>query len=168
MTHPEIDPEAVAAFWQRGQASGAIPPERPAPDVVERFGDSPELADELLDVVLHGPKRATAGSLAAFEHEDAPLPTAGDHWVVVDGSGRPRAVLRTTQVRVGPLSSVDDAFAWDEGEGDRTRATWLSDHEAYFRRELASLDVPFDPDMPTVFERFDVVYTEEGPAGDRP
>ena len=48
----------------------------------------------------------------------------------------------------------------DEGEGDRTRATWLADHEAYFRRELSGLDLPFDPDMPTVFERFDVVYRE--------
>jgi uncharacterized protein YhfF len=69
-------------------------------------------------------------------------------------------VLRTTEVRVGPLSSVDDEFAWDEGEGDRTRATWLADHEAYFRRELAGLDLAFDADMPTVFERFEVVYQE--------
>lgn len=155
-----IDPDAVAAFWQRGQAAGALPLDRPGPDAVEQFGDSPALADELLELVLHGPKRATAGSLAAYEHEGAPLPAVGDHWVVVDGSGRPRVVLRTAEVRVGPLSSVDDAFARDEGEGDRTRATWLADHEAYFRRELASLDLRFDPDMPTVFERFDVVYTE--------
>jgi uncharacterized protein YhfF len=150
----------VTAFWHRGQAARALPPDRGGPDAVEQFGDSPELADELLALVLHGPKRATAGSLAAFEHEGAPLPAVGDHWVVADGSGLPRAALRTTEVRVGPLSSVDDAFAWDEGEGDRSRATWLTDHEAYFRRELASLDLPFDPDMPTVFERFDVVYTE--------
>ena len=155
---PSIDPEAVAAFWRRGQASGALPADRPAPDAVERFGDSPNLADELLDLVLHGPKRATAGSLAAFEHEGAPLPAVGDHWVAADGAGQPRVVLRTTEVRVGPLSSVDDAFAWDEGEGDRTRATWLADHEAYFRRELA--DLPFDLDMPTVCERFEVIYQE--------
>ena len=157
---PAADPEAVEAFWRRAQAQGAVPHDRAAPDAVEQFGDSPALADELLDLVLHGPKRATAGSLAAFEHEGAPLPVAGDHWVVADGSGRPRAVLRTAEVRVGPLSSVDDAFAWDEGEGDRTRATWLADHEAFFRREMTRLGVAFDPDMPTVFERFDLVYTE--------
>ena len=157
---PPIDPEAVADLWRRGQASGAVPPDREGPDAVEWFGDSPELADELLGLILHGPKRATGGSLAAFEHEAAPLPAVGDHWVAADGAGRPRVVLRTTEVRVGPLSSVDDEFAWDEGEGDRTRATWLADHEAYFRRELAGLDVAFDPDMPTVFERFEVVYQE--------
>ena len=164
VAEPLVDSELLAAFWQRGQEVGAIPVNRRAPDAVERFGDSPELADELVALVLKGPKRATAGSLAAFEREDAPLPLVGDHWAVVDGAGRPRAVLCTTEVRVGPLSSVDDAFAWAEGEGDRTRASWLADHEAYFRRELASLDLPFDPDMSTVFERFDVVYTEEAGA----
>ena len=27
---------------------------------------------------------------------------------------------RTTEVTIKPLSQVDEAFAWDEGEGDRT------------------------------------------------
>jgi uncharacterized protein YhfF len=138
-----------------------VPVDRSAPEAVEHFGDSAELAEELLGLVLDGRKRATAGSVAAFEREGAPLSSVGDHWVVVDGAGRPRAVLRTTDVRVGPLSSVDDAFAWDEGEGDRTRTMWLADHEAYFRRELASFGLEFDADMATVFERFEVVYTEE-------
>ena len=89
------------------------------------------------------------------------MPSVGDHWVVTDGAGHPRAVLRTTEVRIGPLSSVDAAFAWDEGEGDRTRASWLADHEAFFRRQLAALGLEFDAGMSTVFERFEVVYTEQ-------
>lgn len=155
------DPELIAAFWQRGQAAGAIPVDRLAPDAVEHFGDSAGLADELLGLVLHGAKRATAGGLASFERAGSPPPSVGDHWVVMDGAGRPQAVLRTTDVRVGPLSSVDDAFAWDEGEGDRTRASWLADHEAYFRREQSGLGLSFDAEMSTVFERFEVVYAEE-------
>ncbi len=155
-----IDRAAVPAFWQRGQAAGAIPPGCEVTAVVERFGDSAELADELLDLVLHGPKRATAGSVAAFELAGEPLPEVGDLWIAADAAGQPRAVLRTTEVRTGPLSSVDDAFAWDEGEGDRTRATWLADHEGFFRRQLPSLGLVFDPEMATVFERFDLVYAE--------
>ena len=157
---PPIDHAAVPAFWARGQADGAIPSDREVGGPVERFGDSAELADELLDLVLHGPKRATAGSVAAFEQGGEPLPVVGDLWIAADASGRPRAVLRTTEVRTGPLSTVDDAFAWDEGEGDRSRATWLRDHEAFFRRQLPTLGIEFDPDMLTVFERFEVVYVE--------
>ena len=52
------------------------------------FGDSVELADELLDLVLHGPKRATAGLVADFTAEEEPLPRIGGHWVVCDGTGR--------------------------------------------------------------------------------
>jgi uncharacterized protein YhfF len=95
-----------------------------------------------------------------LERDGEALPVVGDLWVAADASGRPRAVLRTTEVRIGPLSSVDDGFAWDEGEGDRSRSMWLADHEAFFRRQLSGLGLEFSPDMETVFERFEVVYTE--------
>ena len=122
------------------------------------FGDSAEMADGLGDLVVHGPKRATAGMLAAYDAEDEPLPRVGDHDVVTGGDGRALAVLRTTDVRVGPLSSVDDAFAWDEGEGDRTRRSWLEDHTAFFTRQCVALGVPFHDDLTVVFERFELVW----------
>jgi uncharacterized protein YhfF len=150
----------VAEFFERAVAAGAVAPGTPVPASVWFFGDSAALADELLDLVLHGPKRATAASVSEFELEGEPLPQVGDLSVVTDFGGRPRAVLRTTDVRVGPLSSVDDAFAWDEGEGDRTRDGWLRDHTAYFERALPPLGLVFDPDMPTVFERFELAYAE--------
>jgi uncharacterized protein YhfF len=155
---PPVDHDAATAFWAECIASGAVAPGTSIPGAVECFGDSVELADELLDLVLHGPKRATAAALAEFEQAGEPLPEVGGMWIACDGAGRPRALLRTTDVRVGPLSSVDDAFAWDEGEGDRTRAAWLADHERYFRRALPALGLEFHPDMPTVFERFEVPY----------
>ncbi|MGF1645438.1 MAG: ASCH domain-containing protein [Kineosporiaceae bacterium] len=161
MTTPLPPPDAAAAegFWTRYLAAAGEGPGAHWHDL-GAFGDSVELAEKLLALVLHGPKRATAGSVAEYEAEGVPLPLVGDRWVACDGHGRPRAVLRTTDVRVGPLSSVDDAFAWDEGEGDRTRADWLRGHEAYFRRVLPGLGVEFSDDLPVVFERFEVVYSE--------
>jgi uncharacterized protein YhfF len=157
---PPIDSAEVSAFWRRAQAARAISNDREVTGCVGRFGDTAELADELLDLVLLGRKRATAGSVAALEQEDEALAEVGDVWIAADSSGRPRALLRTTEVRTGPLSSVDDAFAWDEGEGDRSRSMWLADHEAFFRRQLPPLGLEFDPNMPTVFERFEVLYVE--------
>ncbi len=143
---PDLTPE-VAAYWQRFCAeTGADPAwlREVAP-----FGDSPAMADELLGLVLAGGKRATAGLL---EPGESP-PAAGDHWLVLDGAGRPGCVLRMTQVRIGPLASVDDAFARDEGEGDLTRGWWLDAHRAFFRRTGAGSD----PDA-VVFERFALVW----------
>jgi uncharacterized protein YhfF len=157
---PPIDQAAADAFWAGAQAAGAVPAGTPGPAAVEYFGDSAELADELLDLVLHGPKRATAGAVVDYEHDGTPIPGPGTLWLAADGSGRARALLRTTEVRIGPLSSVDDAFAWDEGEGDRTRADWLAAHTGYFRRYLPTIGATFDPDLPTVFERFEVLHTD--------
>ncbi|MGK2948250.1 MAG: ASCH domain-containing protein [Acidimicrobiales bacterium] len=157
---PPVDPAAIEAFWSRAIAAGAVEPGTPLPADVDPFGDSVELADELIHLVVHGPKRATAGAVADYEADGLALPEVGDLSIATDGAGQPRAVLRTTDVRVGPLSSVDDAFAWDEGEGDRTRATWLDDHQRFFRRYLPTIGVEYHDDLPTVFQRFEVPYAE--------
>jgi len=156
---PRIEDDAVEAFWARFVASldgTAIAPFT----YVGPFGDSVELADELIELILHGPKRATAGALVEYEASDDPLPVVGDRWIACDGRGMARAVLRTTDVRVGPLSSVDEAFAWDEGEGDRTRADWLRMHSAYFERALPAMGEPYHDEIETVFERFELEYSE--------
>jgi uncharacterized protein YhfF len=124
------------------------------------FGDSAEMADELGALVVHGPKRATASLVAAFHAEGETLPQVGDRSMVLGGDGSPLAVVRTTEVRFGPLSSVDDAFAWDEGEGDRTRSWWLDAHTRFFTRECLALGLTFSDDIEVAFERFEVVWPQ--------
>src|SRR4051794_12929478 len=117
---------AVASCWPAFCAATDTEGE---PDDVDALGDSAAMADELADLVRAGTKRATAGALV--DHTDgAHLPAVGDLAVVVRGDGSPAAVVRTTEVRTGLLSSVGDAFAWDEGEGDRTRDRWVVGHRA--------------------------------------
>jgi uncharacterized protein YhfF len=45
------------------------------------------------------------------------MPKPGDFVMMLDGERRPRFIWRTTEVTIKPLSQVDDAFAWEEGEG---------------------------------------------------
>jgi len=82
------------------------------------FGDSAELADGLGLLVRHGPKRATAELVQAFVAQDEPLPRVGGRCLVLGGDGRPLAIVRTTDVRVGPLSSAEDA-----SRGTKARVT---------------------------------------------
>jgi uncharacterized protein YhfF len=131
---------------------------------VDGFGDSPAMADELLALVMTGPKRATAGLVAAYEAAGESLPSEGSHWAVTDGSGVARVVLRTTEIRIGPVGSVDDDFAYDEGEGDRTRASWLDDHRRFFERQVRQHAIPTPGGVDAlmcVFERFVVVWPPE-------
>lgn len=160
MTIPTPSQEDVQAFWRKVIAAGVVPVDAAVPTVVEAFGDSPAMADGLIALVIDGPKRATAGALADYEQAREPLPFVGRLTIATDGAGRPRAVLRTTEVRVGPLSSVDERFAWDEGEGDRSLEWWVAAHEAFFARFLPTIGVAFDRDLATVFERFEVLFAE--------
>jgi uncharacterized protein YhfF len=113
------------------------------------FGDTPQMADELLTLVLAGKKTATCSALREHEAEGQPIPQVGERWVVLDGRGRPACVAETSEVAIKRFDEVDAAFAWDEGEGDRSLATWRSAHERFFRRQG-----PFSGDMLLVCERF--------------
>lgn len=111
------------------------------------FGDSPELADELLDLVIRGIKTATCST------EDEPnTSTPGERWIVLDGSGTPRCVIESTEVSYRRYNEVDSAFAYEEGEGDRSLAYWRQAHRNYFSR-LGR----FSEDMMLMCERFRLV-----------
>jgi uncharacterized protein YhfF len=125
---------------------------------VVNFGDSETMSDELLKLVLSGIKRATASLVRDFHARGEPIPKVGDYAVVVDGRNKPRCVYRVSDITIAPFVSVDDAFAFDEGEGDQTRAGWLREHRAYFERQAAGEGFVMHDEIETVFERFTVVW----------
>jgi uncharacterized protein YhfF len=116
------------------------------------FGDSPALADELLALVLAGRKTATCAALRDYAEDNADKPVVGRRDVVLDGAGRPAAVIETVEITYRRFDEVDDAFARDEGEGEATLEQWRGDHETYFRRNGC-----FAPDMDLLCERFRLV-----------
>jgi uncharacterized protein YhfF len=148
---------AIRKFWKDARSSlGESAPVEP-PEAFA-FGDSPELADELLALVLEGKKTATCGALWSYEARDEAIPEPGALWIILDGRGRPRGVIETTESRVMPMNEVDEQFAYDEGEDDRTWESWYAAHERYFGRTLPEIGRQFDPTMPVVLERFQLRY----------
>jgi uncharacterized protein YhfF len=80
------------------------------------FGDSPELADELLALVLQGTKTATCST------EDEPnLSSPGERWIVLDGRGKPRCVIESTEIAYRRFDEVDAVFAHEKA---RAIAAW--------------------------------------------
>lgn len=111
------------------------------------FGDSPELADELAALVMAGLKTATCWAAS-----DDPLTEIGKRMVMQDSSGRPMAVLETVELFQCRFPDVEAAFAYDEGEGDRSLAYWRQAHRDYFTGKGQ-----FTEDMLLCCERFRVV-----------
>jgi uncharacterized protein YhfF len=111
------------------------------------FGDGPRLADELLELVMNGVKTATCST------EDEPnTSTPGECWIVLDGQGTPRCVIKTLEVTYRRFGEVDAAFAYEEGEGDRSLRYWRDAHRSYFGRQGK-----FSEDMMLMCERFRLV-----------
>lgn len=120
------------------------------------FGDSPELKDELLALVLSGKKTATCGALRDYSEGKEAMPVIGRRDVVLDGAGEPAAVIETLSLEIKRFDDVTPEFSDREGEGPY--AKWRAEHEAYFARNGG-----FSPDMELVCERFKLV--EVLPAG---
>ena len=150
---------AVAQYWSSYCELAGLPPQTPYQ--AWYFGNSAAMAHELVELVLRGPKRATA-SLAWYndEHPDvAPIPHG--YSVVTEFDGTPRAVIRTAQLDRVPFHAVDAQFAWDEGEGDRTLPDWRDGHLRYFTPWMQSLGRTFTEDMAVDLERFELLYPFE-------
>ncbi|MFW5728608.1 MAG: ASCH domain-containing protein, partial [Spirochaetota bacterium] len=106
------------------------------------FGIGPEMADELLQLVMQGYKRATATSLEAMLVEREAMPQVGRHSIILDGSAAAQCIIRTDRIWVAPMEDVTDEFARREGEGDRSRQDWLDGHRRAYALEHGTLGPP--------------------------
>ncbi|MCE0813036.1 ASCH domain-containing protein [Buttiauxella sp. A2-C1_F] len=115
------------------------------------FGDNPEMANELADLVLKGIKTASCGSLASFWAEE-PSSKIGSYNIILNGEGAPVCVIRTISMSLICFSDMTEEFARKEGEGDLSLEYWRSEHKAFFTREGCYSD-----DMELVAEEFKLI-----------
>jgi uncharacterized protein YhfF len=126
------------------------------------FGDSPEMADELGQLVLSGTKTATCSLLWEYEQEGESVPEEGELSIVLDGRGEPLCLIETTEIRTRPYNKVEAQFAYDEGEGDRSLAFWRDAHWRFFSRQCDKLGLQVSEEMPLICERFRVICPRTG------
>jgi uncharacterized protein YhfF len=115
------------------------------------FGDNPALADELLALVREGRKTATCGNWSETKAKYG-IMKPGELSIVQDGAGRDACVIETIEVTKRRFCDVDAAFAFDEGEDDRTLESWRREHRTYFERNGGWAE-----DMMLCCERFRVI-----------
>lgn len=125
---------------------------------IDEYGDSPELADELTQLILEGKKTATCCTLSEYEYEKEPLPKVGEKHIVVNGSKEPICIVETTEVSIIPFNRVDSQFAYEEGEDDRSLESWRREHWKYFSRVLPAIGMQPSEEMELVCVRFKVIY----------
>ena len=115
------------------------------------FGDSSEMADELLKLVLEGKKTATV----SIYLEDEAKPKIGDLSLVLDGRGEPACVIKTVYLQTVPFCDL----TWDmvnlEGEDDSFEE-WIAGNRSYWTRDAERRGYIFDDTTPICFEIFEL------------
>jgi uncharacterized protein YhfF len=122
------------------------------------LGHTRALADEHAALVEAGVKRAHATLLRDFEKDLEALPQPGDHLVVLDGEGEPRAIVRTTHVEKRRFNEIDDAFAFEAGEGDLTLRWWLTAYRQDFAERAEVEGFEAHERIELVLEHFERVW----------
>lgn len=145
---------AIQQFWNTFKAKQGL---TNANYLAWSFGNNPEMANRLAELVVKGVKTATTSAYALYE-ENEPLPKVGEYNIILNGNGEPVAITQTVVTEIIPFDSVSWEHAYHEGEGDRSLAYWREVHEAFFKPAYAEADLAFDQSIPCVCEVFEVVY----------
>ena len=153
--------EDARAYWSDCAAGSGQLADRAVR--ARRFGSTPEMSDLLLGLVLEGEKTITSTSPWLYDEGLQAAPAVGDYWVVIDGAGKPAAVLRTTEVTILPMDKVTEQYSRHEGPTVRPIEAWRQVHWNFFTRVLAPLGKTPTADMPVTLERFEIVCPRRAP-----
>ena len=99
------------------------------------FGTPGPSREKLVNLILHGQKRATAGLLIGdYEAEGEPIEHVGELLAIVNNDGKHVGTMKVTRVEVLRFADVPDELALAEAEGDMNAADFRASHLAYWTR----------------------------------
>lgn len=104
------------------------------------FGTPGESRENLVNLILYGNKRATAGLLKEYEEEGEPIEHVGEFLAMIDNNGDHVGTLQVTRVEVLRFIDVPDEFALAEAEGDLNAEDFRRSHLAFWTRVGESVD----------------------------
>jgi uncharacterized protein YhfF len=145
-------------FWVR--CKQALPAE-PLGDryVVRRIGNAPAICESLLQLIAAGQK--TGGFSRPEELEAAGLtPHPGDYVILTDYDDRPRCLVQMQECRLLSFRDVGPEHTACESPAARDVDVWRGIHTRYWTPVLAAEGRVFTDDLPVLFQRFRLLYTQ--------
>jgi len=98
------------------------------------FGTPGKSRQTLVNFIINGNKRATAGLAADYEKEGEEVEFVGECLSMVDNDGKHVATLQVTRVDTTRFADVPDEFALAEAEGDLNAADFRASHMQYWTK----------------------------------
>jgi uncharacterized protein YhfF len=104
------------------------------------FGTPGPSRENLVNLILHGDKRATAGLRRDYDLEGEEVEHVGELLAMLDNDGAHVGTLRVTRVEVLRFADVPDEFALAEAEGDLNAADFRASHLDYWTKAGEHVD----------------------------
>jgi len=98
------------------------------------FGSPGKSRETIVNYVVHGNKRATAGMAAEYETEGEVIEYIGECLAMLNNDSQHIATLQVTRVEVSRFADVPDEFALAEAEGDLDAADFRASHYDFWTR----------------------------------
>ena len=98
------------------------------------FGSPGKSRETIVNFVVHGNKRATAGMATKYETEGEEVEHIGECLAMLDNDSKHVATLQVTRVDISRFADVPDEFALAEAEGDLNAADFRASHYAFWTR----------------------------------
>ncbi|OUR99521.1 hypothetical protein A9Q84_00445 [Halobacteriovorax marinus] len=117
------------------------------------FGNTSEMADDLVSLVLAGKKTATCSLLRAYQGYEDEIPKVGVYSLICDGENNPKCIVFYTDTFLCKYNEITEKHAYEEGEGNRTLEHWRKVHTEFFSEYGG-----FHEEDILLCERFKVVY----------
>lgn len=157
------DRQQVTSFVDAARRSGVG--RKIETDVETRWiGLDEETTEQIIDLIRSGDKTGTFSLPWIIERTQQRTPFVGQHIVLVDMTGRPRLLVRLTEVRKAIFGQVDATHTSVDGTPVRDPAVWKPLHEQYWGAMLAPHGLHVSDDMPFLIEEFEVVYDADHPS----
>ena len=127
----------------------------------EHFCNDKPSAEKLYQLAIDGKKRATTGSIWAYDHDKEPVLKTGDLTILTNYDETRACVIKTKSVVIKKFKEVTEQDARIEGEGDSSLEYWRRVHKEFFEEECKRIGRAFSEDMPVAFEEFEIEYKNE-------
>jgi uncharacterized protein YhfF/predicted acetyltransferase len=98
------------------------------------FGSPGKSRENLINFIINGNKRATAGLASDYAKEGEEVEFVGECLAMVDNDMRHVATLQVTRVEITRFADVPDEFALIEAEGDLNAADFRASHSEYWTK----------------------------------
>ena len=122
------------------------------------FCDNKQDANLCAELVVQNIKQATAPSVWWYEHYNESMPKVGDLFIITDWHGTAKAIIEITKMKLARFKDVTEAFAYAEGEGDKSLTFWKKAHKEYYSREMEKAGAYFNENMLISCEYFRTIF----------